>query len=463
MVPLDRTLPVVFPDKKKRQPPPLAVAYVIDRSDSMARSQKLDLAIAAVAQSVEMLTPDARLGVLTFSDRFEWTVPMTRARNKDAILEALDSIRVSGGTSVYPALREAYEALLATDALVRHVILLTDGRGTTRYDQHLQLMDAIHGSPVSVSTVALSAEAARDELERVAARGKGRAYYTESFDDLPSIFVDETMTLLRKNAVEQDDTVRAVTGSPLVGTQDWTSVPLLGGHNEARPKPTADLGLVMGDRSRPLLASWRYGLGSATVFTSELGGGWGGRWLEWGGYGPWLVELVEAMRRRPPPDELSLDLRGDEAGVSAVLTVLDVLGAPREGLDLELEVRGTEGLRSLPLLEEVPGRYTTRIAWDGALLVSATVPAGRGTPAGVVREQVAPPPPRELAGRLMDLDLLERVARASGGELLPDPQRLLVEGVRDREEHREHWPWLTLAGLVLLVVEIGLRRLLTPR
>ena len=388
---------------------------------------------------------------------------MTRARNKDAVLEAIDSIQVGGGTSVYPALKEAYEALLATDALVRHVILLTDGRGTTRYDQHLQLMDAIHGSPVSVSTVALSAEAAREELERVAVRGKGRAYYTESFEDLPSIFVDETMTLLRKNALEQDDTVRPITGSPLIGSQDWTGVPLLGGHNEARPKPTADLGLVLGDRSRPLLASWRYGLGSATVFTSELGGGWGSRWLEWGGYGPWLVELVEAMRRRPPSDELALDLRGDEAGLSVVLTALDVLGAPREDLELELEVRGTSGLRRQPLREEVPGRYTARVDWDGALLVSATVPAGRGTPAGVVREQAAPPAPRELAGRLMDLELLERVALASGGEVLPDPQRLLSEGLRSRDEERDHWPWLGLASLILLLSEILLRRLLTPR
>lgn len=459
MDPLDRTLPVVFPQKKKRQPPPLAVAYVIDRSDSMARENKLDLAVAAVAQSVEMLSPDSRVGVLTFSDSSEWIVPLTRARNKAAILDAVGTIRVSGGTEIYPALEAAFEALSATDALVRHIIILTDGRGNTRIDQHSDLMRRIAGSSVSVSTVALSAEAARDELERVAERGHGRAWYTETLEDLPKIFVEETMTLLRKNAVEEDDSVRSLPGNPLAGTQDWKSAPLLGGYNEARAKPTASLGLVLGDRSRPLLSSWRYGLGSATVFTSELGGGWGTRWVEWEGFAPWLGELVEAIRMRPETRELFLSAEPTEDGALVVLDVLDVLGVPREGLTPELRVRGDGGEGALEFGEVVPGRYAAVVPWDGALLLTAVVPSSPGTPAGAVRAQIAPPVSPELSGTLLDIERLEAIAAASGGRLLPDPSTLFIEGVRDRRERRHHWLWLVALGLGAFIADVGIRRL----
>ena len=461
MDPLDRALPVVFPEKKKRQPPPLAVAYVLDRSDSMAREQKLDLAVAAVTQSIEILSDDARVGVLAFSDDADWVVPMTRASNKTAILDAVGSLRVQGGTNMYPALEKAFDALAATDALVKHIILLTDGRSATRFDQHLLLMERIETSRVTVSTVALSQEAAVDELGQVAESGRGRAWVTDSFDDLPKIFVDETMTLLRKNAVAQDETVRAMPGSPLAGDVDWSEAPVLSGHNEARPKPTASLGLVLGDRSRPLLASWRYGLGSATVFSSELGQGWGARWLEWKGYGRWLEALVEAIRLRPPDETLHLEL---EAGASAdvQLTVLDALGVPREGLSPVAAVTGASGETQVALAEQVPGTYVAELPWDGALLVSVSVPAGPGTPAGTVRGQVAPPPPLELSGALLDLDQLEAIARASGGRVLPDPGQLLVDGVRTRTDEHEHWPWLAWLGLGLFLLDIVIRRVRVP-
>ncbi|MCP4918882.1 MAG: VWA domain-containing protein [Proteobacteria bacterium] len=461
MDPLDRALPVVFPQKKKRQPPPLAVAYVLDRSDSMARESKLDLAVAAVTQSVGILSDDARVGVLAFSDDADWVVPMTRASNRDAILEAVGTLRVQGGTNMYPALEEAFDALAATDALVKHIILLTDGRSATRFDQHLHLMERISASRVTVSTVALSQEAAVEELGKVAETGRGRAWVTDSFDDLPKIFVDETMTLLRKNAVAADETVRAMPGSPLAGTVDWTEAPVLSGHNEARPKPTASLGLVMGDRSRPLLASWRYGLGSATVFTSELGAGWGGRWLEWKGLGGWLEALVEAIRLRPPDETLWLTLdAGQDATIG--LTVLDALGVPREGLTPLARVRGAAGEVDVPLSEQVPGYYVGHAAWDDALLVSVSVPAGPGTPAGTIRGQVGPPPPLELSGALLDLTQLEAIARASGGRVLPDPEQLLIEGVRTRRDSHEHWPWLTWLGLGLFLLDIGIRRVRSP-
>lgn len=462
----ERALPLTFPDKRKRQPPPLAVVYVVDRSDSMGRERKLSLAVAAVDASVELMSPEARVGVIAFADTSEWIVPLTRARNKDAIVAAVSALSVGGGTEIYGALEEAWLALQATDASLKHIILLTDGRGSSRYEQNSDLIERIARSQITVSTVALSSEAAKDELAKVAAAGGGRAYYTETFADVPRIFVDETLNLLRRNVKEQDTAVRAIPGSRLAGSVDWGTVPTLHGHNPAKPKAAADLGLVLGDRSRPLLASWRHGRGSSTVFASELGGGWTAEWLSWAPHRRWLGELIRAVRERPEPaisSKLSVEAQADQARVW--LHAQDAMGAPRGGLKLGVEVLGSseKSVASfVALVEEVPGLYSALVPWDGALLLQVDLPSARGTPGSTHFAQAAPPLPAELAGRLQDLPLLERLAAASGGVMLPSQAQLLEEGVLEREERREHWPWLILLGVLSVVLDLMIRRVRRP-
>lgn len=458
MEPLARALPVILPERRRREPPPLAVVYLIDRSDSMARSQKLELAISAVRSSVDMLPPEARVGVLSFSDAPVWTVPLTRAKNAAAVKEAVSALTVSGGTQIYPALEEAFTALSTTDATLKHIILLTDGVGLTRYDQHLSLMSRIQGSTVTVSTIALSPEAARKELEIVATYGKGRAWYAERAQDVPQIFLDETLNVLRRNLTEADDRARPVPGSALAGTVNWAAAPLLAGWNESKARTTAELGLSLGALNRPLLTSWRYGLGSATVFSSELGGGWGAGWLTWPSLDRWLVELVRAVRRRPPDTTITLSLRADAAAAQLTVLTTDRLGSPREGVKAEALVTGAQGATRLLLTEEAPGRYVASAPWDGALWVEARIDGVEGTPASVARGQVAPPPPLELDGPLSNPALLDELAAASGGEVLPDPTRFATAGVRERVERRGAWPWLVLAALLALLVELGVRR-----
>ena len=136
----------------------------------------------------------------------------------------------------------------------------------------------------------------------------------------------------------------------------------------------------------------------------------------------------------------------------------DRLGSPREGVKAEALVTGAMGTTRLTLIEEAPGRYVAEAPWDGALWVEARIDGLEGTPASVARGQVAPPPPLELDGPLSNPALLAEIASASGGEVLPDALRFATEGVRERVERRGVWPWLVLAALAGLVVELGVRR-----
>ena len=56
---------------------------------------------------------------------------MSRSTEPSDLTDAQTGYRpdqADGGTSIYPALEEAYKAAAASDARLKHIILLTDGQ-----------------------------------------------------------------------------------------------------------------------------------------------------------------------------------------------------------------------------------------------------------------------------------------------------------------------------------------------
>ena len=64
---LKELLPVRFPKTERKEPAPLIVVYCVDRSDSMGRAAKFEIALTAVAESIALLDPESLVGVITFS------------------------------------------------------------------------------------------------------------------------------------------------------------------------------------------------------------------------------------------------------------------------------------------------------------------------------------------------------------------------------------------------------------
>src|SRR5690606_5970871 len=72
------------------------------------------------------------LGLIAFSDESStrWVFELRPAteRGKREMLQGILALGTSGGTVLEPAYRQAIEALEATDAAVKHIIVLSDGR-----------------------------------------------------------------------------------------------------------------------------------------------------------------------------------------------------------------------------------------------------------------------------------------------------------------------------------------------
>jgi Ca-activated chloride channel homolog len=471
---LKELLPVRFPKTEKKEPAPLAVVYCIDRSDSMGRSAKFEIALTAVAESIAMLEPTSRVGVVTFSDLPHWAVPMTTAADIEAIRARLSELSVHGGTSIYPALQMGYEALIDEEAKLKHMLLLTDGRSVSTLKRDGEVVHNVARRKFTLSTVAIGRESDQVELSAVASIGQGRFYYTDDFGSIPQIFLEETMTVVRTNKIEQQFQVHAVDDSRFLEGVDTETIPDLEGYIRSLQKTTSELALAT-ERGEPVLVSWRHGRGIVTLFTSDFGGEWSTAWADWDQRNIlWRTVIRETLTPQPAP---LVDLTGEivDGELRVEYSILDALKNPRNNLVVEAVVTAPGGGQSVvALVPSGPGRYAAAVpaVETGGYLASAapvarrqdTVDASGGSiPGGSVQRSVGTPPPRETLAGTLNLPLLQRLADETGGRLSPDFAQVLEDGVETRRIRVDSWPPLLWAALALFLADIAVRRLRIPR
>ena len=467
--PLAEVLPVRFAKRKKKQRAPLSVVYCLDSSDSMAGGAKFELAAAALAQSLYLLPETAKAGVIGFADFPTWVSPLATLDDSDRVVEALANVQVRGGTSIYHALQSAYEALRDDEALVKHVVLLSDGQSTTTFARSGDVVTAMARRDITVSTIAVTKDSDRPEMERIAKAGNGRAHYTESFAELPRLFLDEMMQVTRTNKVDESIVVHAVEGSPLLERVpkglEW---PTLDGFVRGEQKAGSELALATGD-GRPLLVQGRVGRGQVTMFTSDVGGAWSSQWAEWRGLEPLWEGVVDAILRPEPPERITLETSVEGRKARVWFSARDDLRNPRN--DLLVEARVDAGEREVVELVPVgPGRYGAELTLPaaGAALVQVAAvgvtDAGLGAPppGGELVASLFATPPLELRAARSNRGWLERAAEVTGGLTNPSPAELMARPTTERVEQIPRWPPLLVAALVLLVLDLGWRRVRRP-
>jgi hypothetical protein len=205
---------------------------------------------------------------------------MRKVDDLAAIQDDIATLRADGGTSIYPALALAYEALKDVDTKYKHIILLTDGQSATSGDYYY-LTRRMEKAGITLSTVAVGDGADTGLLEILAAWGQGRYYFTNQADNIPRIFTKETITALRSYLVEAPFTPVKAAGSELL--QGINAVPQLHGYVASSIKDSAQM-VLASHRGDPVLAGWQYGLGRSVAFTSDAGNRWAANWVGWEAY-----------------------------------------------------------------------------------------------------------------------------------------------------------------------------------
>lgn len=354
---LEQVLPVDMMLRGVNELPSTAMVMVIDRSGSMLSGYptNLDMAIAAVVEAVRQMRSEDYVGVLSFDDGFNWQVPITLAEDKEDIIRRVESINDGGGTTIKPALQEAYNRILNTDVSVRHVVLLTDGMGETT--DFRDIIASYQMSGVTLSTVAIGYGSDTQLLQRLASNCGGRYYYTDDSSSLPKIFSQEVFlsgdTYLQngKFLLQANASNEITTG---LFEEGW---PFLQGYVSASPK-NASNPLIISDKQDPILTVWQYGLGKTVAWNTDVTNKWTS---EFAGE----EDYIQLWKRIVDYSSGSTSLNGDQMDV---VTVGDQMTITYEAQDytgqtvINVMYEGPDGeQKELTLHAVAPGKYEAEL------------------------------------------------------------------------------------------------------
>lgn len=469
---VDRPAPPVAepqPNAQKVLTPTIALLFIVDKSGSMA-GPSIQLVKAACIASAKVLTPKDVVGVLAFDAQPKWVLEFTQADKQEYIEDKVMRLFADGGTHIQPALVEALNAFRTVErakrAGVRHAILLSDG--DTRPADMETVTRQLVEEGVTVTTVCVAGPSFDPFLmKQLATVGRGEFVFAHSFKQVPQIFIDQTTRIV--GTVPRDPNAMPLPPPPapipppsgkgdtrpplkvvardehdaLQGV-DKGAIPSLRGKLGAAARSAAGVAVPLAtEDGQPVLALWRVGLGKSAVWTSDLSGRWSMDWLRWPSSSKVVAQLVRHLSSAPPDAELASRVRLSVEGPRAFVRIEP--GEPGE----DLSAPGTPE----PLTRTPDGGFSFHVRLDSP---NKVVPIklkrdDRTLTLGAVRPyeaEFAPtlPSPDALSPGRPAISLRE-LEREVGGDRMWGDRRTELS------------PWLIVLALLLLPLDVALRRM----
>jgi hypothetical protein len=216
-----------------------------------------------------------------------------------------------------------------------------------------------------------------------------------------------------------------------------------------------------------VLAVVRQGKGWVVAFTSDVKARWASAWTGWKGFGHFWGELIRFLggkEKKQEKDEGSMTLAVEEGKVRVAVDLVDRATGEfvdrAEGGGVSWRLTGEKAEKEFALAQTAPGRYEGEIPLDGygAWFIRTKL----ATAGGFVEQASASlniPYPPEYRKIGPDDELLAAVAAKTGGKAGPTVEDVWSRAGSEVKETQLLWPWLALLLLLLLPLDILVRRL----
>ena len=469
--PLERTLPVEMQIKDQKRLPQLTIAYLIDRSGSMGQIGRsgvpnLELAKRAIVLSLELLQASDRVAIGTFDTGGAWVAPFQQVNDAQVLTAMTNTIRSGGGTDILAGLRLVERDIIQEPSQLKHLILLTDGGASPR--GLVELSESLYSQhDVTLSAIAIGRSPGA-VLQPMAEAGGGNYYAVADVEQIPLIFAQETVLASRSYIVEETFTPRVSGSSAII--DGIAALPPLRGYVAASPKVAAQR-ILSGPEpyADPILAAWQYGLGRVVAWTADASARWANEWVTWPDFSRFWGQAVAWSINAGASKNLETRVQLQDDRARIVVDARDDEGRFLDGLSLSSAVLnpGGEGLR-IPLQQTAPGRYEAgfRPQNEGAyfLTVSGEAQLAQGqTQLRDLKGWVMSYSP-EYIPRPQDDQLLADIADITGGRnLAQQPEAVFTRDLGERQAATDIWQSLILLALLLLPLDIAIRRLIITR
>ncbi|MBX3222247.1 MAG: VWA domain-containing protein [Labilithrix sp.] len=486
--PLARVIPVEIEDRGHVEDPPVALAIMLDRSGSMAAPvgahTKIELAIEASLAAAEVLRPTDQVAIASVDTETHWDVSLGPQERLAELRPQVRRVTAGGGgIYVYTAMRDAYAALERVKTPIRHLILFSDTSDSEEQFENCPFAGDCAGRKpaetlarearakgITTTVVGIGDEEAQDTpfLRRVAAAAGGRFYLTSEGADLRRIFLSETRVLAQSNLREKKTTVSPAGVHPALEGVDARRLPEVSAYVETGRRVGADTALLLADgarpEGRPMLATWRYGLGKAGAIATDFSEGWGEAWASSAEASKVLRQTVRFLLRQSDARRADATVRMRDRVVEVEIELppdAPTIAAPSAIDVFSVDAAGASHKIAMTLDARGPGRWVARGRGAGEPIVIVRARDARGAlmAEAVGRQDRAP----EITGAGADRRLVAELANLADGRVAPSPRDTLLRTRRPAPELAVTWPYALLVAAALVVVDLVLRRFGAPR
>jgi hypothetical protein len=262
-------------------------------------------------------------------------------------------------------------ALRKSDAMTKHIIVVTDGDPAAPTPA---VVKSFVDSKITVTTVGVAVHGndlmGQRALANLAKLTKGRFYNVTNNKALPKIFQKEARIVSRPLIFEKDQGWApeiAFASEPIAGFSG--ELPAIKGFVLTQPKENelVDIPITSplpGGTANPILAHWQYGLGKSIAYTSDSGAKWTTAWTGWESYQKFWSQVVRWSMRSVEGGNITVSTQRVDGKIKVVADVLDkenqfVNFAQISGSVLPPDDM-TKG-RPLEMTQVAPGRYEATI------------------------------------------------------------------------------------------------------
>lgn len=414
-------------------------------------------------QAVKVLGAQDEFGVLVydFMGGEKWLFELTPAGDYEKMVPKINGAQIGDMPSFANTMRLGLEGLIKSDASTKHMIIISDG---DPQPPSPKLVQRFQQNKVSVSMVAIFPHGGRDisTMRGIAGATGGRYYFPSNPNQLPSIFIKESKTL--KRSMIQNETITPEVGMISPVLKGVEEIPPLHGYVLTTIKPRAEGVLNAPEKKEaegeidPVLAFWRYGLGTTAAFTSDLSPNWGSDWVNWDHYQAFVKQLMIKISR--VSEQSQLKMWSHTTGNNATIMVEDF--HPQESfLNVAAKISGPHDREETVVLKQVsPRRYQVTVPlWGkGRYQVMAVGQSGDRKDHAIGGFIVSYSP--EFLRFRSNPIVLEEIADRTGGQRLnPEEATDVIYGRRKpKQSSKPIFDWFLIALAIILPLDVAIRR-----